>query len=93
MKPMLASVKGTMVSMEASINGYSIEVIDSGGKYTKCFLSNDSINKFSAQFGQLKPNMEVRIKCCKDITIFGEEVLYIEHVYPNKQKEKLHVNV
>lgn len=88
MKPLLASVKGKMVSMESSVNGYSIEVIDSGGKYTKCFLANDSIQKFASQFGQLKPNMDIRIKCCKDITIYGEEILYIEHIYPEKTKEK-----
>lgn len=89
MKPLLASIKGRMVSMESTVNGYSIEVIDISGKYTKCFLSNGSIQTFASYFGQLKPNMDIKIKCCRDVTIFGEEVLCIEHITPDKPIELL----
>jgi len=86
MKPVLASVKGKMVSLESTMNGYTIELIDTRGKYFRCFIHSEGLSKFSSQFGQLKPNREVKIKGCKDFDIYGREVFHIEHVSPIKKE-------
>lgn len=86
MKPILASVKGNMVSLESTINGYTIEVIDTKGKYVRCYIHSDSLSKFSSQFGQIKPNREIKIKGCSDFDLYGREVFHIEQMFPIKKK-------
>jgi|688.fasta_scaffold486468_3 hypothetical protein len=85
MKPILASVKGKMVSLESTINGYTIEVMDVNGKYVRCFIQSENLSKFSSQFGQLKPNRDVKIKGSKDLDFYGGEIFHIEHVKPLKK--------
>lgn len=87
MKPLLASVKGRLMSLESTVNGYSIEVIDEKGKYMRCFIHSEGLSRFSSHFGQLKPNREVKIKGCRDLDIYGTEVFHIEYFAPIK-KEK-----
>jgi len=86
MKPILASVKGTLSLMESTINGYSIEIIDEHGRNTCCFLHSDGLSKFSSQFGYLKPNRRVKIKGYRDLDMYGREVFHIEQISPvNKE--------
>ena len=82
MKPLLASVKGKMITLESSVNGYVVEVVDVRGKYNRCFLHTDALSKFSTQFGNLKPGVDVKIKCSHDYDIYGTEILHIEHITP-----------
>lgn len=85
MKPILASVKGRLVSLESTINGYTVEVIDAMGKYLRCFIHYESLPKSSFQLSSLKPNKEVKIKGCKDFDVYGSEVFHIEHIAPLKK--------
>jgi len=82
MKPLLASVKGTMLSMDTTMNGYLVDIVDANGRHTRCFLHSEGLSKFSFQFGYLKPNREVKIKGCRDFDMYGTEVFHIEHVSP-----------
>lgn len=86
MKPLLASVKGKMVSLESTMNGYTVEFIDISERYTRCFIHNECMAKFSSSFGKLKPNKSVKIKGCKDYDMYGEEIFHIEYIKPIKKE-------
>lgn len=86
MKPTLVSIKGRMMNLEATVNGYNIELMDSMGKYIRCFMHAETLTKFSSQFGYLKPNREIKIKCCDDYDIFGRHVFNVEQIFPIKKE-------
>lgn len=86
MKPMMISIKGKMVNLEATVNGYNIELIDASGKYIRCFMHAETLSTFSSHFGYLKPNREIKIKCCNDYDIFGGQIFHVEQIFPIKKK-------
>jgi hypothetical protein len=89
MKPILGFLKARMLSLESTVNGYTIEVMDeTTGKYTRCFMHSECLSEFSFHFGSLKPNRILKIKGCKDIDMYGNEVIHIEDVKPLKKEDQ-----
>lgn len=88
MKPMMVSIRGRMMNLETTVNGYNIELVDATGKYIRCFLHSETLSKFSSQFGYLKPNRELKIKCCNDYDVFGSQVFNVEQIFPIKNKSE-----
>lgn len=88
MKPLMSLIKGKIMSLETTVNGYNIELVDTMGKYIRCFMHAETLSKFSSQFGYLKPNREIKIKCCNDYDIFGSQIFHVEQIFPVKKKEE-----
>lgn len=86
MKPHLIPITGKVFSLEPTVNGYSIEIIDIEDKYLRCFLSTEDLSRFASQHGEIKPKMEIRIKACRDIGMYGEERLSVEYIKTHKKK-------
>lgn len=86
MKPILSSIKGKVVSLESTLNGYTIDLLGVNNIYYKCFLSTEELTKFASQYGEIKPKTEIKIKAYKDIGIHGEERFSIEFIKPSKNK-------
>jgi hypothetical protein len=87
MKPVLSLIKGRVVSLESTLNGYTVELLDVNNKYYHCFLSTEELTKFASQYGEIKPKAEIKIKACKDIGMYGEERFSIEFIKPSKNKD------
>lgn len=88
MKPMMLSAKGKLLSIESTINGYSVEVLSMDGRHMDCFIHSECLSKFSHSFGQLKPNRNVKIKFCSDYNMYGKEIFNIENISPIKKETK-----
>jgi hypothetical protein len=85
MKPMMMmSIRGRIVNLDVTVNGYNLGLIDASGKYVRCFMHAETLSTFSSHFGYLKPNREVKIKCCNDYDIFGNEIFQVEQIFPLK---------
>lgn len=88
MKPVLYSAMGKVVSLESTLNGYTLEMIDTRNKYLYCFLSTEELAKFASHYGEIKPKTEIKIKACKDIGMYGEERFSIEFIKPLKKEKR-----
>lgn len=88
MKPALMSAKGKLLSIDPAMNGYSVEILNVDGRHMNCFIHSECLSKFSHNFGQLKPNRDVKIKFCKDYNIYGSEIFNIEGISPTKKESK-----